>query len=57
MVALLATAIFAIIVLPAAATTIGALPASGATNTSCGPFTVWQLSPSQAQATPTVVTS
>ena len=36
--------------------TIGALPATGATNSSCSPFTVWQLVPSTAQSAPVIVT-
>jgi Domain of unknown function DUF11/PASTA domain len=50
-------AVATVLAVPSAhALTIGDLPASGATNQSCGPFTVWQMVPSSAQSGAIVVT-
>jgi len=54
--AALAALVIALYVPSAQAFTIGDLPASGATNTACSPFTVWQLVPSTAQSGPIIVT-
>jgi hypothetical protein len=55
-IAALAAAITIVAVPSAGAMTIGTLPGSGATNSSCSPFLVWQLVPSTAQSDPVIIT-